>query len=78
MYFYIGGNMKADRYNDYPHSFDRLNKRTNLFINLNHEFATMSSIRAFEAYVTWLDDSGTGCMHWMVRTKVCLRWFMST
>ena len=66
MYFYIGGNMKADRYNVYPESFDRANKRTPAFINLNHEFATESSVRAFEAYVTYIPSGGTGCMNWMV------------
>ena len=66
MYFFLGGDMKADRYNLYPENFDRANKKSSLFINLNHEFATLSSVWAFEAYVTHLDGV-SGCMHWMVR-----------
>ena len=66
MYFHLGGNMKADRYNEYPENFDRANKKTSMFINLNHEFATLSSVRAFEAYVTYLGGSTQGCMHWLV------------
>ena len=67
MYFNIGGSMKADRYNYYPESFDRTKSKSSLFINLNHEFASTASVRAFEAYVSWIaNPADEGCMHWMV------------